>query len=119
MKSLRDELKQRTVGQIGQLRLLGRLGRRLADKLKIIELDRVVRISLRHLIEEPGIDRACFGKAVGMLVMQEGFAEKLTHLSIDLARSKIIVIEKNLKPRARLFVVVRQRHGNLWHRRRG
>src|ERR1700736_2583863 len=51
------------------------------------------------------------------LVVQKRFAKKFAHLSIDLSRPEIAIIEKNLEPRARLLVVIRQRHRDFRNRR--
>ena len=112
MVPLGDELEQRSVIQPLQLRLLRRFARRLADKIQRFRRNREGRECFRHLIEQPGIDRAGFGHAVCAFVMDERLPEKLAHPAVDFSRAKVVVIQKNLELGARFLVVVRQRDGN-------
>src|SRR5262249_32903234 len=47
-------------------------------------------------------------QTVCFLISHECLAEKLAHLPVDLARTKLVIIEKNLQPHARLLVVNRE-----------
>jgi len=53
------------------------------------------------------IDETGFAHAMRMLVRDERLAKKFAHLAIDLPGPEIVVIEKNLEPRARFLIVIR------------
>src|SRR5207245_11461345 len=83
------------------------------DKFQIIRPDSVRREKDRDLIEKPLIDCAGLAHATRVLVRDERLPKKFFHLAVDFSRSEVIVIEKNLKSRRRLLIVIRQRHDDF------
>src|SRR5262249_13401745 len=80
--------------------------RQIADISEIVALDRVRRERLRNLIEHPLIDHPSFALRARVLERDERFAEELPHLAIDLSRPEIAIVQKNLEPRGRFFIVI-------------
>ena len=105
-----DEFEQRRVGQPFQFCLLGMTTGNVAYRFQVFFCHCVGRVGHRHLIEQPGIDRASLWQSVRVLIGNERFAKKFTHSSIDFARPEITIVQENLEPRRRLLIVVRQRH---------
>src|SRR5438045_5404425 len=111
----RDQLEERTILQTFEFRLFGRLARCRSDKVQRLGWNGESCVSLRHLIEEPRIDRAGFRHPVRAFVMHERLAKKFAHPAIDFSRPEIAVIEENLELYTRFLIVIRQRYRN-WRR---
>src|SRR5205823_14787745 len=110
MVTLGDELEQRGVWQPFQVCLLGMTTGKIAYQFQIFVSDRVGCVRHRHLIEQPGIDRACLWHGVRVLIGNERLAKKFAYPACDLDRPEITIIQENLETRRSLLVVVRQRH---------
>ena len=118
MKTFSHKLQQRGVRQPFQFRLIGSVARQIADLLQVFFFDRIGGVSHGHLIQHPLINRAGLRHCVRVLVGDECFPEKFPRSSVDLSGAEIVIIQKNLEPCGRIFVIIRQRDRiNSWRRR--
>src|SRR5207247_9637101 len=110
METFRYEFEKRTIFERLQLRLLARFARRRSDKILCFRWNSIIREWFRDLIEQPLIDRAAQWHEVRTFVSEQRFAKELAHFSVDLPRTEVASIEKNLESSGGHFVDVRKGH---------
>src|SRR5438105_5103709 len=92
------------------------IGRQVADKSEIVAFDCILDESLRDLIEHPLIDHASLALRAGVLERNERFPEKFAHPAVDLSRTEIVIVQKNLETGGRFLVVIRKSDRNFRRR---